>query len=209
MSTNFNAAALALGTAMVGAAPAVAADATTWEIDSAHSVAAFRVRHLMVSNVRGTLGPVTGTVTIDEGDLSRSRVNVSIDARALESRDAKRDEHLKSADFLDVAKHPQVTFRSTKVRLAKGGSGGLEVVGDLTIRGVSRPVTLVVDALPAVVKDPWGNIKRGATARTTINRKEWGLVWNLALETGGVVVGDKVEVEIEVELVRRPGPPKA
>lgn len=181
------------------AAPALAAP-TSWQIDSAHSSAQFKVRHLMVSNVRGQLGPITGTVWLDEADITRSRVDVTIDTRALDSKDAKRDEHLRSADFLDVAKHPALTFTSTAVR--RQAKGALKVDGNLTIRGVTRPVTLDVEPLPPVIKDPWGNTKRGATAHTTINRKDWGLTWNRAVETGGVVVGDKVEITIEVELVQ-------
>jgi len=176
---------------------------TTWDIDTSHANAGFKVRHLMVSHVRGHLGPVTGTVVIDEQDLTRSKVDVTIDARALDSRDAKRDEHLRSADFLDVANHPTVTFRSTRVDAPSGPRGDLRVTGDLTIRGVSRPVTLDVEALPPALKDPWGNSRRGVTARARIDRKDWGLRWNLAVEAGGVVVGDEVAIEIEAELVAR------
>jgi polyisoprenoid-binding protein YceI len=175
--------------------------ATAWDVDPSHSSANFKVRHLMVASVRGELGPVSGTVWIDEQDLERSHVDVSIDARAIATRDPKRDEHLRSADFLDVANHPTVTFRSTGVR--QGPGGRLGVTGNLTIRGVTRPVTLDVDPLAPAIVDPWGNTKRGATARTRLNRKDWGLQWNLALETGGVVVGDEVSVEIELELARR------
>jgi polyisoprenoid-binding protein YceI len=176
-------------------------ETAAWDIDTTHASAGFKVRHLMVSHVRGQLGPVTGTLFIDEQALERSRVEVSIDARGIDTRDAKRDEHLRSPDFLDVASYPTVSFRSTEVR--SGRDGRLVVVGDLTIRGVTRPVTLDVDPLPPAVTDPWGNTKRGATARARIHRKEWGLEWNLALEAGGVVVGDEVAIEIEVELVKR------
>jgi polyisoprenoid-binding protein YceI len=174
--------------------------ATTWTIDSAHASALFKVRHLMVASVRGQMGPVSGTLVLDEQDLTRSRVEVSIDARQLDTRDAKRDEHLRSGDFFDVARFPTVTFKSTQVTIARGGE--LLVTGDLTIRDVTRPVTLQVEALPPAVSDPWGNVKRGAAARATVNRSDFGLTWNLALETGGLVVGDKVEIEIEVELVK-------
>jgi polyisoprenoid-binding protein YceI len=146
---------------------------------------------------------VTGTVAIDERDITRSRVDVSIDARGLDSREPKRDEHLRSADFLDVANHPTVTFRSTRVEAPQGPAGDLRVTGDLTIRGVSRPVTLDVEALPPVVKDPWGNSRRGVTARARINRKDWGLTWNVAMEAGGVLVGEDVQIEIEAELIAR------
>jgi polyisoprenoid-binding protein YceI len=197
-------AAIALST-IPPAHAASAAAPVRWEVDSGHSTAAFKVRHLMVSNVRGTLGPVSGTVELDDRNPTRSRVAVSIDARAIDSKDPKRDEHLRSADFLDVAHFPSVTFRSTEVRPTTP-AGSLAVTGELSIRGVSRPVTLTVDPLPSAVQDPWGNTKRGAVARTSLSRKDWGLVWNLALETGGVVVGDRVDIEIEVELVRRDPP---
>ncbi|MES1204562.1 MAG: YceI family protein [Pseudomonadota bacterium] len=205
MKSQIAAAAVALST--LEAVPTVAAAApVTWEVDSGHSTAQFKVRHLMVSNVRGALGPVTGTVQIDEKDIARSRVTVSIDARGIDTREPKRDEHLRSADFLDVAQHPTITFRSTSVRATSvraGKAGALEVTGDLTIRGITKSVTLAVDALPPAIKDPWGNTKRGAVARASINRKDWGLVWNMALETGGVVVGERIDIEIEVELLQR------
>lgn len=199
-SLKLQTAAIALGTTL--AAPALAAE-SRWEIDAGHSSAQFKVRHLMVSHVKGELGPMTGTLFLDDRDVTRSRVEVSIDARGIDTREPKRDEHLRSADFLDVEKHPTVTFKSTKVRRGKGEA--LEVTGDLTIRGVTRPVTLLVSALSGAVKDPWGNVKRGATGRTTLNRRDFGLTWNMALETGGVVVADKIEVELEVELVQKDG----
>lgn len=186
-------------------APSTAASpgAATWDVDPSHSTAGFKVRHLMVAHVRGELGTVSGTVWIDDAHIERSRVDVSIDARAIDTRDEKRDAHLRSADFLDVANHPAVTFRSTSVRRGEGGR--LEVAGDLTIRGNTRPITLDVDSLSPLVADPWGKTRRGATARARLNRKDWGLQWNVALETGGVLVGEEVAIEIEVELSRRQG----
>jgi len=184
-----------------GAAPAPTT--ATWDIDTSHANAGFRVRHLMVSHVRGHLGPVTGTVLIDEQDVSRSRVDVSIDARGIDSRDPKRDEHLRSADFLDVANHPTVTFRSTRVEAPSGPAGDLRVTGELTIRGVTRPVTLEVEALPPAIQDPWGLRRRGVSARARISRKDWGLKWNLAIEAGGVAVADEVAIEIDAEIVAR------
>jgi polyisoprenoid-binding protein YceI len=201
MKTQIAAAAIALSTLESGQPLAAPRAATTWEIDSGHSSAQFKVRHLMVSNVRGTLGAITGTVQIDENDITRSHVKVSIDARGIDTREAKRDEHLRSGDFLDVANHPTITFTSNAVRSAKGGA--LDVTGDLTIRGITKPVTMIVEALPPAIKDPWGNTKRGAVARASLNRKDFGLVWNMALETGGVVVGDRIDIEIEVELLKR------
>lgn len=184
-------------------APARAAGAATWDIDTSHANAGFKVRHLMVSHVRGHLGPVTGSVFIDEQDLSRSRIDVSIDTRGIDSREPKRDEHLRSADFLDVANHPTVTFRSTRVEAPSGATGDLRVTGDLTIRGVTRPVTLEVEALPPAIQDPWGNSRRGVSAHARISRKDWGLNWNLAIEAGGVVVADEVALEIDAEIVAR------
>jgi polyisoprenoid-binding protein YceI len=185
-------------------APATApARAATWDIDASHASAGFKVRHLMVSHVRGHLGPVTGTVFIDEQDVSRSRVDVSIDARGIDTREPKRDEHLRSDDFLDVANHPTVTFRSTRVEAPSGATGDLRVTGDLTIRGVTRPVTLEVEALPPAIQDPWGNSRRGLSAHARISRKDWGLKWNLAIEAGGVAVADEVAIEIEAEITAR------
>ena len=186
----------------IASAPATSG-ALPWDVDASHSSAHFKVRHLMLSHVRGELGPVSGTIWIDDQQIESSRVDVSIDARQIVTRDEKRDEHLRSADFLDVANHPAVTFRSTRVEKAAGGD--LRVTGDLSIRGTTRPVTLDVEALSPSVVDPWGNTKRGATARTKINRKDWGLQWNVALEAGGVVVGEEVAIEIEVELLKRKG----
>jgi polyisoprenoid-binding protein YceI len=183
--------------------PASVSGSAVWDIDGSHTHAGFKVRHLMISHVRGQLGPVTGTVVIDEGDLARSRVEVSVDARGVDTRDPKRDEHLRSADFFDVANHPTVTFRSTRVEAPSGPGGDLRVTGDLTIRGVTRPVTLEVEALPPVIQDPWGNARRGVSARARVNRKDWGLKWNLAIEAGGVAVGDEVAIEIEAEIVAR------
>jgi polyisoprenoid-binding protein YceI len=176
-------------------------EATTWDVDTSHTSAGFKVRHLMVSHVRGQLGTVSGTVVIDEQTPEASRIDVSVGVAAIDTRDAKRDEHLRSADFFDVANHPNVTFRSTAVR--RNRDGGFDVTGDLTIRGTTRPVTLAVEPLEATVADPWGGTRRGATARGRINRKDFGLQWNLALETGGFVVGDEVVIEIEAELIRR------
>jgi polyisoprenoid-binding protein YceI len=200
---NTNTQASAARTAPV-AAPALApAASTTWDIDTSHANAGFKVRHLMVSHVRGHLGPVTGTVFIDEQDPSRSRVDVSVDARGLDTRDPKRDAHLRSADFFDVDNHPTVTFRSTRVDAPRGLAGDLRVTGDLTIRGTTRPVTLEVEALPPAIQDPWGLSRRGVSARARVNRKDFGLEWNLVIEAGGVAVGDEVAIEIEAEIVAR------
>src|SRR4029078_10804555 len=129
----------------------------------------------------------------------------SIDSRGIDSRDPKRDEHLRSADFLDVANHPTVTFRSTRVEAPSGPGGALRVTGDLTIRDITRPVTLEVEALPPAIQDPWGNRRRGVSARAHINRKDWCLKWNLAIEAGGVAVGDEVAIEIDADIFARNG----
>lgn len=181
-------------------APKLAA-ASTWEIDAGHSAAAFSVRHLMVSNVRGELGKVTGTVHLDDKDISRSTVEATIDATALSTRDDKRDQHLKGADFFDVARFPKLTFKSKQVQPA--GPGKLKVIGDLTLHGVTREVALQVEGPATEVKDPWGNTKSGASATARLNRKDFGMSWNKALDAGGVAVADEVTVNIELELVKK------
>jgi polyisoprenoid-binding protein YceI len=192
----------ASGYATSSSSPQAAAGAAqAWDIDASHSSANFKVRHLMVSHVRGELGPIAGAVWIDDQDVTRSRIEVTIDARKIATRDEKRDEHLRSADFLDVANHPTVTFKSTRVERA--GGDDLRVTGDLTIRGTTRPVTLTVESLAPAVSDPWGNTKRGAAAHAKIHRKDWGLQWNVGLEAGGVLVGEEVAIELEVELLKR------
>ena len=173
---------------------------TTWTVDTTHTEIGFRVRHMMVSWTKGHFGAFSGTVTLDDAHLERSRIDVTIDAASVETGLAPRDEHLRSADFLDVEHHPHITFRSTSVR--KVGESAFSVLGDLAIRGVVRPVTLEVEGLAAAVADPWGAIRRGAQARGTVDRKEFGLVWNGLLEAGGVLVGDEVRIEIELELIQ-------
>ena len=176
--------------------------AATYSIDPAHTTAGFGVKHLMVSTAHGQFNKVAGTVKIDDADLTRSSIDVTIEAASIDTRDAKRDEHLKSADFFDVAKYPTITFKSTKIEKADGGK--LLATGNLTMHGVTRPVTLTVDALAPAAKAPWGVNVRGATATGTISRKDFGLVWNKALETGGVAVGDEVKLTIDAELVEQP-----
>jgi polyisoprenoid-binding protein YceI len=158
---------------------------------------------MMVANVRGELGHVSGQVTLDEADITRSSVTATIDAATINTRDAKRDEHLRSADFLDVVGHPLITFKSTRVQAGKGGA--LFVTGDLTIRGTTRQVTLDVETPSPEVRDPWGNVKRGVAARARINRKDFGVSWNVALEAGGILVGDEISINLEIELLRKAG----
>lgn len=172
---------------------------TQWTFDLAHSSISFWVRHLMVSKVHGRFADWTGTLTFDAQDPAGSHVEVSIDAGSIDTRDAQRDAHLRSADFLDTEHFPRITFTGRSVETRNDGSFALG--GDLTIRGVTRPVTLEVE-YGGEVKDPWGGVRSGFTARTAINRKEFGLTWNVALEAGGVTVGDKVEISIEVEAVK-------
>jgi len=180
-----------------------AAGTRTYDIDSSHSSAQFKVRHLMVSNVRGEFGHISGQVVIDEVDVSRSSVDVTIDASTVNTHDAKRDEHLRSGDFFDVAAYPTITFKSKRVQAGKGGD--LFVTGDLTIRGITREVTLDVEPLSPEINDPWGNVKRGASARARINRKDFNMVFNATLDGGGVLVGDEVGITLEIELGRKAG----
>jgi polyisoprenoid-binding protein YceI len=181
---------------------------STWEIDPTHSSAEFSIRHMMVSNVKGHFGKMTGEVTLDEKDPTKSSVNVEIDASTIDTREPKRDAHLKSPDFFDVAKYPKITFKSTKVE--KAGKGKLKVIGDLTMRGVTKPVTLAVEGPTAEVKDIMGGLSRGASATAKINRKDWGLTWNKPLEAaGGVLVGDDVTLSLDVELHKKMAPAAA
>ena len=168
-----------------------------WEIDGSHSAASFSVKHLMVSRVRGRFGTLSGTVTIAD-DPTQSSVEVTIDTASINTNDHKRDEHLRSADFFDVERFPALTFHSTGVRHVKGARW--EVDGELTIRDTTRPVTLDLE-LVGVESDPWGGQRVGFEAKTEIDREEFGLTWNAALESGGVVVGRKVRIELDVEAV--------
>lgn len=172
--------------------------AKEWAIDEAHSKALFTVKHLTVSNVTGKLSNIKGLIDIDDQDVTKSKVDITIDVNTINTDNQKRDEHLKNPDFFDVKKFPSMKFTSTKVE--KAGEGNLKVTGDLTIRDQTKSVVLDVEGPSPTVKDPWGNMKRGASATTKINRKDFGLTWNKALETGGVVVGDEVKVAIELEL---------
>jgi len=173
--------------------------ASTWNIDPDHSSVGFKVRHLMISNVKGVFGKVAGVVNVDDKDITKSTVTATIDTTSLDTGVAKRDAHLKSPDFIDVAKYPTMTFVSTKV-VANGKK--LNVLGDLTLHGVTRPVVLEVEGPSAEVKDPMGNLRRGASATAKINRKDYGVSWNKVLEAGGVAVGDEVTINIEVELIK-------
>jgi polyisoprenoid-binding protein YceI len=191
----------AVSAAAAAAAPVVAdSAASTWEIDASHSTVQFSVRHMMVSTVRGQFSGVTGTLFLDERDVAKSKVDVSIDATTINTREEKRDAHLRSPDFFDVERFPKVTFSSTKVT-AKG-DGRLSIEGDLAMHGVSKRVTLEVEGPTPAFKNPWGKVVRGASASTKINRKDWGLGWNVALETGGILVGEEVTLHLDIELTK-------
>lgn len=171
-----------------------------YEIDSSHSAAHFSVRHLMISNVKGEFSKVTGTVVYDPNDPGATEIDAAIDVTTINTRDGQRDAHLRTADFFDTEQYPTLTFKSTQVRKSKDK---LQVKGDLTMHGVTREVTLEVDGPTSEVKDPWGNTRVGATASTKINRKDWGLTWNSALETGGVLVGEEVTITLDIEAVKK------
>jgi polyisoprenoid-binding protein YceI len=177
---------------------ASSARAATWEIDGAHTAATFKVRHLAVSWVRGQFGTVTGTIDYEAGKPESIKADVSIDVASIDTSNEKRDEHLRSPDFFDVAKHPKITFKSKRVQ--KAGAEGFELVGDLTIRGTTKEVALKVEAPAAPTKDPWGNTKTGTTATLTINRHDFGVAFNKVLETGGLVVGNDVHITLEIEV---------
>jgi polyisoprenoid-binding protein YceI len=174
---------------------------TTWNLDPAHSVAEFKVKHMMISNVKGQFAKVTGTLSLDESDLANSKVEAVIDAASIETRDAQRDAHLKSADFFDVEKFPTLTFKSTRVGIVRDGE--LSVEGDLTIHGVTRKVFFAAEGPTPPAKDPWENTRIAVSASTKINRKDFGLTWNAALETGGILVGEEVTITLDVQFVKR------
>jgi polyisoprenoid-binding protein YceI len=172
----------------------------TWSLDPVHSGAEFKVRHMMISNVKGQFTGLSGLLVLDENNLANSRVEATIDAATINTRDAQRDTHLKSADFFEVEKYPTLTFKSTAVKRA--GDEELAVTGDLTIHGVTRPVVFKVEGPTAPAADPWGNTRIGLSAVTRINRKDFGLTWNAALETGGILVGEDVTITLDVQFVK-------
>jgi len=173
---------------------------STWNIDPVHSVAEFKVKHMMISNVKGQFTRVKGVLALDETDLTNSRVEASIEAASINTREDQRDAHLKSADFFDVDKFPTLSFQSTRV--SRVADGELAVTGELTIHGVTRNVVFTVEGPTAPGKDPWGNTRIGLSATTKINRKDFGLTWNAALETGGILVGDEVTITLDVQFVK-------
>jgi polyisoprenoid-binding protein YceI len=185
--------------------PAAAAT-STWQIDPNHSAAQFAVRHLAISTVRGAFTKVNGTVQFDDKDISKASVDVTIDAASVDTRVADRDKDLRSDHFFDVEKYPTLTFKSTKVE--QEAPGKLKVTGDLTIHGVTKQVVLEVEGPTAPVKDPWGNQRAAANATTKINRQDFGVKWNARMDGGGLVVGDDIDITIDVEMVQK-GAPKA
>jgi len=176
-----------------------AAEASSWTIDPAHSSTQFSVRHLVISTVRGQFGKTTGTLRLDEKDLSKSAVEATIDVSSIDTRVADRDTHLKSPDFFDAAKYPTMTFKSTKV--AKAGAGKLKVTGDLTLKGNTKPVVLDVSYTPAAITGMHGESRRGFSATTKINRKDFGLNWSKVVEAGPVV-GDEVTIVVDAEAIK-------
>ena len=197
MKLNFHRLAVTAGLAAALALPA-SAGTTTWQIDPQHSSAQFAVTHLMISTVRGEFHGVKGTVVLDDQDITRSTVNVTIDATSVDTREPARDNHLKSPDFFDAAKYPSMTFKSTKVEQVSPGE--LKVTGDLTIRGVTKQVVLNVDGPKTPIKDPWGLQRSAVSATTKINRQDFGVSWNKNLDSGGVVVSDDVRITLDVEM---------
>jgi polyisoprenoid-binding protein YceI len=179
----------------------LSAHADDYTLDSAHSKAGFSVKHMMVSTVRGQFSNVTGTIHFDPKDVSKTTIEASIDATTIDTQEPKRDTHLKSPDFFDVEKFPTITFKSTKA--SKGSKGSFKVQGDLTMHGVTKSVELVVEEPTTPVKDLYGNLKVGTTATTKVNRKDFGLNWNKALEAGGVLVGEEVTITLDIEAQKK------
>ena len=173
---------------------------TTWNLDPAHSLAEFKVKHMMISNVKGQFSKLSGTLSLDESGHHNSRVEVSAEAASIHTGDDQRDAHLKSADFFDVEKFPTLSFKSSVVRILNDGE--LSVEGDLTIHGVTRKVNFAVEGPTPPSKDPWGNTRIAVSASTKINRKDFGLMWNAALETGGILVGEEVTITLETQFVK-------
>jgi polyisoprenoid-binding protein YceI len=172
----------------------------TWKIDPAHSSAEFKVKHMMISNVKGSFSGISGTLIEDTADPTRSRVEASIPIETLSTGDAQRDTHLKSPDFFHHEQHPVMTFKSTRVE--KKGAEEYAVTGDLTIHGTTRPVTFAVEGPSTPGKDPWGNTRIGVSATAKINRKDFGLTWNAALETGGLLVGEDIQITLDAQFIK-------
>jgi polyisoprenoid-binding protein YceI len=179
----------------------LAASADTWQIDPVHTSIVFTVPHMTISSVRGQFDKFAGTITVNGRDPASASIDVTIDTASIDTRSVDRDADLKSANFLDVAKYPTMTFKSKKVEAMGGGK--YKVIGDLTLHGVTKPVTLAVDVPGPPIKDPWGNERAGASATAKVSRKAFGLTWDKLIEAGGAVVGNEVSISIDVEAVRK------
>jgi len=177
------------------------ATAATYQLDADHSSIQFKIRHLTVSNVTGSFNKFKGSASVEGEDIATLKVDVAIDAASIDTGHEKRDEHLRNADFLDVAKYPTITFVSKKVM--KGDPGKLKVIGDLTLHGVTREITVDLEGPTPEIKDPWGNFRRGATGTAKIDRRDFGINWNKSLDTGGLVVGNEVGIQVDIEWVRK------
>src|ERR1044072_1637067 len=179
---------------------AVSTETSTWNIDPVHSTAQFKVKHMMISNVKGEFTKITGKLELDQSDITKSHVESFIDATTINTREPDRDTHLKSADFLDVANFPNLSFKSTQI--SKNGEAELSVEGDLPMHGVTRKVIFEVEAPSPPAKDPWGSTRIGLSATTRVNRKDFGLNWNTVLEAGGILVGEEVAISLDIEFVK-------
>jgi polyisoprenoid-binding protein YceI len=175
--------------------------ADSYTVDLDHTNVGFKVKHMMVSYTKGHFKKFQGTVMVDEKNPAKSQIDITIDAASIDTELEKRDEHLRSAEFFDAANHPNITFKSKKIKVVNATQWS--VVGDLTIRGVTKEITLNVSDIGKDVKDPWGGVRRGATASTKVSRKDFGLNWNAALEAGGVAVGDEVSIDLDIELIKK------
>ena len=194
--------------ALTVAAYAAPSMASVWEVDATHSSAGFAIKHMMVSTVKGQFAKVSGTINLDDKNPTKSTVELTIDPATIDTHEPKRDGHLKSPDFFDVGKYPTITFKSTKIE--KAGKGKFKVTGDLTMHGVTKPVTLAVDGPAPAIKNMMGGMSSGVSASGKINRKDWGLTWNKPLEAaGGVLVGDEVTLDVNLELAQKPEAPAA
>jgi polyisoprenoid-binding protein YceI len=184
-------------TATIQTAPAAGAK-TAWKLDPAHSIVEFSAKHLMITTVKGRITDIEGIIYTDEKNPKNSSVEATLKAVSLDTRTDQRDQHLRSADFLDVEKYPEIRFRSTRIQ---GDKPNFKLTGDLTIRDVTKPITLDVE-FEGETKDPWGGERVGFSATSKIDRREFGLTWNQALETGGIVVGNEIKISLEVQAVK-------
>ena len=188
-------------TPSTAAVPSSSSKVSTWELDSAHSVANFSVKHMMISKVHGSFHKLNATLRLDRNSPINSTVEATIDAASIDTDNEKRDEHLRSPDFFDVKTFPSITFKSKRFEAA--GGDNFRVLGELTMHGVTREIALDVESGPTEMKDPWGNTKIGASGTAKIKRKDFGLNWNAALETGGILVGEEVSVTLELQFIKK------